>query len=277
MKHAWHGKHPARIGTLPVNLQLAQLRADIPEAFEMMAPFYTVLGQDYETLHPLGFSLLDDGPTYLIAAGSSRLGKTALIQNWLSQLNDRYPGDQIHFVLVNFHSPSMSAISGLLHSCDHIGLSTQLEPILGRLGEEVRRREAALQETFRKAPASFNIATFLNDFHKVIVVIDDYERFASQGYENERRRLAELVRSGGKLGFSFIAAGNRAELPRDYEDPFMQALRKNGCGLLLGSSDGLEDFNFAKRLPGQPDGGSHPGRGFLVKRGRAALFQAVQS
>ncbi len=108
----------------------------------------------------------------------------------------------------------------------------------------------------------------------ILVVIDDYETFSVRAAE-AARPLADALAAGGDLGVSIAVAGNISELPRDYDDPLIQRVRKHGCGLLLSGSEGLEQFNNARRPPGQPAAGLPPGRGYLVRRGQVRLIQAA--
>jgi hypothetical protein len=55
----------------------------------------------------------------------------------------------------------------------------------------------------------------------------------------------------------------------------MQAVRKHGNGVLLGGTEGIEQFNNARRPPGPPAAGLPAGRGYLVRRGQARLVQTV--
>jgi len=117
-------------------------------------------------------------------------------------------------------------------------------------------------------------SALLSSWPQILVVIDDYDRFSDR--ENEARRtLAELLASGGNLGVGFILAGNISELPRDYDDPFIQAVRKQGNGVLLCGTEGIEQFNNARRPQGQPGAGLPPGRGFLIRRGQVRLLQTA--
>jgi hypothetical protein len=105
-------------------------------------------------------------------------------------------------------------------------------------------------------------------------VIDDYDRFSARS-ENAKRQLADVISTGGELGVSIVIAGNLSELPRDYDDPLMQRIRQHGCGILLSGSEGLEQFNNARRPPGQPSAGLPSGRGYMVRRGEVRLFQTA--
>jgi hypothetical protein len=55
----------------------------------------------------------------------------------------------------------------------------------------------------------------------------------------------------------------------------MMRIRRHGCGVLLGGTDGLEQFNNARRPPGVAGSGMSAGRGMMVRQGTARLFQAA--
>jgi len=142
------------------------------------------------------------------------------------------------------------------------------------LAEEIKRRQEAVERAYERDPDGFDSRTFMRRWPRILIVVDDYDRFAGQA-DAYRRRLADFLTSGGELGVSFLLSGNASELPRDYDDPLMQRTRKHGCGVLLSGTDGIEQFNEARRPPGQPGSGLPPGRGFVISRGRPKLFQAA--
>jgi S-DNA-T family DNA segregation ATPase FtsK/SpoIIIE len=149
-----------------------------------------------------------------------------------------------------------------------------MEATLSQLSEEVENRQEALENAYEKDPDRFSAQDFVRQWPHLLIVIDDYDMFSTRA-ENASKQFGDLISVGGDLGVSMIVAGNVSELPRDYDDPLIQRIRRHGCGLLLSGSEGLEQFNNARRPPGQPSGGLPPGRGYLVRRGQVRLFQAA--
>ena len=166
------------------------------------------------------------------------------------------------------------AFRGLPHVMAYIDSLSSIEATLSHLSEELENRQGALESAYEKDPDRFSSQEFVRQWPHLLIVIDDYDMFSTRA-ENASKQLGDLLSVGGDLGLSMIVAGNVSELPRDYDDPLMQRIRRHGCGLLLSGSEGLEQFNNARRPPGQPSTGLPPGRGFLVRRGQVRLFQAA--
>ena len=149
-----------------------------------------------------------------------------------------------------------------------------MEPALESILQEVDRRHALVEKAYEADPDEFQRRSLQKTWPQICVVIDDYEKFFPQ-VEAERRRLQECLVRGGELGVGFLVAGHVASLPADFDDPFLQRVRRHGCGVLLGGSDGLEQFNNARRPPGVAGSGLPSGRGILVRQGIGRLFQAA--
>ena len=275
MRRAWKGSLPIPIRSLPLLLTLPEQR---PTAARSPQPtsssLITVLGQDFESLSPVMLSLDDDGPTFLVAGVSPQSGKTTLLQTWVLSLAERYWPNDLQIVFLDHHTRTMSPFRRLPHKLDYIGSDSGLEHAATQLAEEIKRRQEAVERAYERDPDGFDSRTFMRRWPRILIVVDDYDRFAGQA-DAYRRRLADFLTSGGELGVSFLLSGNASELPRDYDDPLMQRTRKHGCGVLLSGTDGIEQFNEARRPPGQPGSGLPPGRGFVISRGRPKLFQAA--
>jgi S-DNA-T family DNA segregation ATPase FtsK/SpoIIIE len=275
MRRAWKGSLPAPIRSLPLLLTLPEQR---PMGARSTQPttsaLTTVLGQDYEGLSPVILSLDDDGPTFLVAGVSPQSGKTSLLQSWVLNLAERYWPNDIQMIFLDHHARTMSPFRRLPHKMDYVGSASGLEDVGTKLAEEIKRRQESVERAYERDPDGFDSRTFARRWPRILIVIDDYDRFAGQA-DAFRRRLADLLTSGGELGVSFLLSGNASELPRDYDDPLMQRTRKHGCGVLLCGTDGIEQFNEARRPQGSPGSGLPPGRGYMISRGRPKLFQAA--
>ncbi len=81
MKNAWDGPVPHEIRSLPLLVYLSELTpAEVPDIREDQPSLRLNLGQDYQSLAPLGLSLEKDGPTFLVASVNPQAGKTSLLQ-----------------------------------------------------------------------------------------------------------------------------------------------------------------------------------------------------
>lgn len=275
MNRAWEGRRPTPIYSLPLLVTLPETdQMPKPTRGSPALPLTTMLGLDYETLAPVGLSLEADGPSFLVAGVSPQSGKTTLLQTWVLGLAEGFAPDEAQLLIVDFHARTFSAFRKLPHTRAYVGSKAELADVLGNLHERIAQRKEALEKAYEADPDGFNREAILHRWEHIFVVIDDYDAFAVQ-IDDERGQLAECLMGGGEVGVSFAISGNISELPRDFDDPFMQRTRRHGCGVLLGGVEGIDQFNNARRPPGQPGAGLPPGRGYMIKRGQVRLFQAA--
>jgi S-DNA-T family DNA segregation ATPase FtsK/SpoIIIE len=275
MRRTWEGPLPQQIRALPLLVTLPPAQRRSGSAKDRFRPeLHATIGQDYETLAPTRLSLDEDGPTFLIAGAAPGSGKTTLMRTWLLGLGETYRARALHILLLDFHTRTLAPLRGLPHCQEYVGTQAMLEDALARLGDLIHARRERLEQAYQQDPEGFDSERLVRSWPYSLVAIDDYEHFATQ-CEQQRPRLADLLTQGTDLGVGFLVAGNAAELPRDFDDPFMQRTRRHGCGALLGAAEGLDQFNNARRPPGSPLAALPPGRGFLVTRGHVRLFQAA--
>lgn len=271
MDHAWKGERPEPIRMLPYHLTLPD---DQLLDLGNRKPLAVMIGKEYQRLQPDGFSLAADGPTFMIAGSSAQTGKTTLLRTWLLGLLKHFSPKELNIILVDFHARSLSGFRRFPHVTDYIGTRAELDKAIEKLNAEVNKRQDLAEKAYKKDPDKFDQLTLSASWPFILTIIDDYERFHLQAAEASNP-LAECVLQGGELGTGYILAGTLAELPKDYEDAFIQRFRKTGCGVLLGGTEGIEEFNNARRPLGQPTAGLPAGRGFIIRRGRAVLMQAA--
>lgn len=276
MRNCWKGVTPARILSLPAFVSLPRQEKPVSrrEYQKGGISLFSMLGQEFENLEPIGFTLNQDGPAYLVGGTTAQTGKTTLLHTWLLGLAEGFSSEVVRFLLLDFHSRSLAAFKNLPHIWEYVGSRNGLEPALTRLSEEIQNRHAEMEQEYEKDADKFETQDILRRWPHILVVIDDYERFALN-LGGGAQQLADCLLQGGELGTSYVIAGTLSELPKDYEDPFMQRFRKNGVGALLGGVEGIEDYNNARRPSGQAPAGLPPGRGFIVRRGKAHLFQTA--
>jgi S-DNA-T family DNA segregation ATPase FtsK/SpoIIIE len=268
MNTAWTGMLPEPILNLESHISLGRLQVISPDYGSLYAP----LGRDFDSLAPVGFSLDRDGPTFLIAGATPQSGKTTLLHSWLLGLTARFSPERLRLLLVDFHSRSMLRLRKLPHMRAFVGQSAEFKDVFSALLSDLQGRSRAAERFYQEDPDSFDRDLWLESLPFHLVVIDDYEKLAAQ-FEGDRRVLADCLACGAGLGSAFLVAGNASELPRDYDDPLLQKMRKQGCGVLLNGLMEIDQFNGAKISADQRPDHMPPGRGYLVRRGRVQLFQ----
>jgi S-DNA-T family DNA segregation ATPase FtsK/SpoIIIE len=271
LRTAWSGATPFSIRNLPFLVTMPEMPS--PGTAHGL-PRVLLLGQDYETLSPLSLSLENDGPTFLLGSVTPHAGKTTMLRSLLVGLAERHSPDEVQFVLLDFHSRTLAPLRRVGHVRAYVGAKTGLAEALEAVLQEVDRRHHLLEQAFEADPDDFQRRSLLKTWPQICVVIDDYEKLFPQ-IEAERRPLQECLMRGGELGIAFLIAGHVASLPPDFDDSFIMRVRRHGCGVLLGGTDGLEQFNNARRPPGVAASGMPSGRGMMVRQGIVRLFQAA--
>jgi|GEM_PF-2545487 len=269
MRRSWNGRLPKPVETLPEHLFL-------PETPMMNhdPSLFSALGVDFETLLPTGFSLVEDGPAFLIGSVTGQAGKTSLLRTWLLSLAAAYQPEQFQPLIIDFHTRTLAPFRRLPHIRAYVGSKQALDEVLEKLRGEIDRRQNAVDKAYQKDPEGFNPLSALSQWPHIMLVIDDYDRFY-QSMEGEVPLLIECIQRSSGLGFSFTIAGTMTDLPNAYSDHFVERFHKHGCGVLLGGHEGIEEFNNTRRPVGSIPAGLPPGRGYLVRRGRASLFQCA--
>lgn len=260
------GQRPAQVLTLPLFVQRPAIRGG------GRPDFLVELGVDFERLDPIGLSLVNDGPAFLIGSSSRQSGRTTLMLSWALGLAERYSPNQLKLVLIDFHTRSLVGLRRL-PQVDYVGSRQAFDAQIEGLLEEVSRREAMIAAAYEADPDSFNPAAILLELPQIVLMIDDYDSFFRKT-DGEQQSMVELIRRSADLGFSFIISCKMGDLPANYIDHFAEQFRKRGTGILFGGTEGIDEFNNTRPPMGMQSAGLPRGRGFIVQRGRANLFQA---
>jgi DNA segregation ATPase FtsK/SpoIIIE, S-DNA-T family len=268
MRRAWTGAIPMPIESLPFFLNIQ----DCPAQGNGWAGLGAPLGKDFESLRPIGFDLAKDGPAFLITSSAGQSGKTTALLTWVLSLAEKYPPQQIQFILFDFYSRSLSPLSRLAHVRICLRNAAEVGPCFQQICSEMKARASEADALYASHPESFDRDQYWNGLPRLVVLLDDYERFANH-FESERRWLADGYAAGAEVGLNFFVAGNAADLPRDYDDPFLQMVRRQGSGLLFSGNAAFDQFNNAKSPPSQPLAGLPPGRGYFIRKGHTKIFQ----
>lgn len=269
MRTAWKGPLPGPVNTLPYH---AVLQPEI--ACVERSGYETPLGLDFINLQPIGFNLPMDGPAFLIGGVSRLCGKTSLLQTWLLGLSSCYTPRQVEVILVDFHTRSMSALRRLPIVKHYVGSRSALDEVLEEINAALSERQRLAEEAYNADPDHFDPIAMLSSWPHILVMIDDYERlYQVMGGENPL--LAECIQQSEGNGCSFAVSAKLSDLPNSFSDHFAERLRKSGCGILLGGSEGIDEYNNTRRPAGSVPMGLRPGRGYRIVRGQTSMIQAL--
>ena len=269
MNNAWIGKRPKEVLTLPNLVSMPEMAN-----LKLEKPFTTVLGLDFESLQPVGFSLVNDGPAFLIGSTMNQCGKTTLLRGWLLGLAESYSPKELQVILIDFHTRTMAALRTLPIIQTYVGSKSALDDTLDKLMLEIEKREKIIEKEYEKDPDCFDIQNVLSKWPHISVFIDDYERLY-QSFGNEIYQLAECIRRSEEIGISFVISGKIRDFPYSHSDRFIERFRKTGCGILLGGVEGIDEYNDTRRPVGSVPSGLVSGRGYMIQRGNARLIQTV--
>lgn len=270
MTDSWKGDRPPSVEKLPFDIPMSDLPSN--KKSEKI-----VVGKDQESLQPVGLSLLEDGPLFMIVSMTAGLGKTSAIHLWLTQLTQKYKPQDLKLVLIDYHSRTLShfAKSPYLVKQDgiytHVTRKEDLGGVINWLKNEVHERRNKLAKAYTESPETFSDINMVKSLGYILVVIDDYEAFTNSK-PSDFSALTSTIIDGEDVGVRLIIAEDYALLGTD---DLMRRAKKYGCGLLLGGSEGLAVFNDARPPHNQKTSTTRPGRGYLVRRGRVQLIQAA--
>lgn len=269
MRSKWKGDLPKPVETLPY---LATLHPS--DVYPGANTYISNIGLDFVELQPIGFSLVNDGPTFLIGGVTRQCGKTSLIRTWLLGLSKSYRPDQLKVALIDFHTRTLAPLRHLPIVSHYVGNKVGMDELTDYLVNEVEKRQEDIEITYMNDPDTFDIHEVQKLWPHILVVIDDYDRFF-QAIGSPSDQLIEVVQHGSDCGISFIISGKLSDLPNSYSDRFIDRVKKSGCGVILGGTEGIDEFNNTRRPVGSVPIGLPPGRGYMISRGQASMIQSM--
>lgn len=269
MRSKWKGNLPKPVDTLPYLATLAPENV-YPGPNVMLSP----IGLDFVELQPVGLSLVSDGPAFLIGGVTRQCGKTTLIRTWLLGLAKSYRPDQLEVALIDFHTRTLAPLRHLPIVKAYVGNKLGLDELTESIKQEISERQAEIERIYSSDPDSFDIRGVLSLWPHILIVIDDYDRFF-QSLGGSSEGLIEIIQQSADCGISFVVSGKLTDLPNSYTDRFIDRVKKSGCGVLLGGSEGIDEYNNTRRPTGSVPMGLPPGRGYLVARGQASMIQSM--
>ncbi|MCW5873108.1 MAG: hypothetical protein KIS88_00525 [Anaerolineales bacterium] len=269
----WKGHRPQKIDKLPLLIPYT-----LSEKSAELGNLSTPLGREYSTFKELGFSLAEDGPFFWIASQSNAQGKTSLIKGWVLSLAKLYSSAKLRINFIDFHGRREYAnLAEIPHTDAYVAVGKQFADVLTNLTTVRQERQMELDALYEKDPKADG-AKLAQSWPHILVVLDDFGKLMKAADAGELATLGALSQNARELGISFLIGARTNDFPR-YEaekaNPFGAPVRAHGTGVLLGGTEGLDEFNQTLKPKGQPNvSGLPPGRGFLVNRNQAQLMHA---
>ena len=196
------------------------------------------IGLDYELLRPAVLDLADE---HALIAGPLRSGRTTTLRTVVQALQAGTPALELHLL-----APRRTALTDL-DRWTSVATGEECAAAADRL-------QALLEEPARPRP--------------IVIVVDDATELG------EPPALERLARAGRDRGVRLLAAVESGAARRSYGG-WLRELRSGRSGLLLQPDAELDGDLLGVRLP-RHDAASHPpGRGYLIRSGRARLIQVA--
>lgn len=267
---AWHKNRPPNVEKLPDFITL-------PHVALGGSAGQIAVGKSQESLEPVGFSISQDGPIFIISSMRSGLGKTSALQLWLLELLEDEKNRNLKLVLIDYHARTLrhfNTVANLVRKenfSTHVTRKEELKEVMSWLENEVRERRDNLAKEYSDHPDTFNETNLINEMGYILITIDDYEAFLNSKPNNaDFQKLLNSIVDGEEVGVRLIITEDYALLGTD---DLAKRARKYGCGILLGGSDGLSIFNDARPPYNQKMPYLPAGRGYLVRKGYVELIQ----
>ena len=221
-----------------------------------------------------------DGPMGLVA-GTTRAGKTELIQTWIVQMASKFSPEEVNFVLFDFKGTSLiDPVKALPHLVGEIsntgpddsGQDFELR-YCAALNSEIIRRQKLLSMT-----GSTNILDYQKKYHNkqvtepmpfLMIILDEFARIKDT-HPDFIKLANSLYATGGSLGMYVILSTQNPASAISAEIRANSAFQL--CARVADDSDSREMIGVsdAARLP------KIPGRAFLRVRAQGTL-QCFQS
>ena len=221
-----------------------------------------------------------DGPMGLVA-GTTRAGKTELIQTWIIQMASKFSPEEVNFVLFDFKGTSLiDPVKSLPHLVGEIsntgpddsGQDFELRYCTA-LNSEIIRRQKLLSLT-----GSTNILDYQKKYHNkqvtepmpfLMIILDEFARIKDT-HPNFIKLANSLYATGGSLGMYVILS------TQNPASAISSEIRANSAFQLCAR---VADNQDSREMIGVPDA-AHlpkiPGRAFLRVRAQGTL-QCFQS
>jgi S-DNA-T family DNA segregation ATPase FtsK/SpoIIIE len=231
------GRQAPPIGALPTRIRRGEL------SHVGRHPLAVPLGLDDVDLQTVVVELADE---HFLALGPYRSGRSTVLATIARSLRDADPDLDLHLI-----APRRSPL-----------------PELGIWTSVARGFDEAEQAARRFADEA--AARDMDADERCVVVIDDGGELADGA---GAIALEQLVRRGRDVGVRVVAAAE-VNSARGY-CPWLRELRKEGHGVLLDPDLAVDGDLLSVQLPRRSNAVFPPGRGYLVRAGRALLIQVA--
>ncbi len=243
----WEGPPAAPVRVLPRRLE----REELPP----FADLGVALGVEEERLEAVGVDFRGPDP-HMVVLGDGESGRTNALRAIVEALAEAHVPAGLAVTVLDPRR-TLGDLARLPHVTGYAATQTLMLEAVDGLVDALQKRSDAIDGGL---PA---------DGPSYFLVVDDYDLLA--GPENPLKGLTSAIAHGRDLDFHVVIARRVAGLSRASFEPFFQALQElRTQGLLLSGDRSEGPVLDGYRASEQP-----PGRGLLVRRGKAVSVQTV--
>jgi S-DNA-T family DNA segregation ATPase FtsK/SpoIIIE len=270
---SWDAETARPLRVLPKKITVPELEAAVraaaysgdPTAYAA-SPTEVAIGLREVDLAPAGIDLCSADPHFMVF-GDSGSGKTAFLRAWMRGLALRQSAMEARFVVVDYRRSLLGVVPD-----SYIGAQagdTELATAyVAQLVDKLRERLPPPDVS----PQALRLRNWWSG-PELYLVVDDYDLVAGAASRGPLAPLADYLTQSRELGFHVVLARRVGGVSRALmSDPLISRLRELGSPGLVLSGDPREGVLLGdQRATLRP-----PGRGVLVRRGKAAeTVQAV--
>jgi DNA segregation ATPase FtsK/SpoIIIE-like protein len=258
------GSSPDPINILPAVVSLRELLKEADAA--QSRGILPVLGKN-DKLEPALFDLRRMGPHFSVI-GPPLSGKTTTLHSWILSLASRYSPQEVRFVLVDTMQGRLFQYGGK----HNLG---ELPHVLAAISEvgSPDKEGSPLNELERRLTKEGEILSAHDRARPVFVVIDNFDDFSEEIGRNLGLigSLSSVARRFGGSGIHFVISGP----PDGSINDLRRRVQASHYGLGLRSMQAVEAFRGTGTLSALLNREFPPGRGYIIKSGRASMIQVA--
>ncbi|GGX29024.1 type VII secretion protein EccC [Streptomyces malachitofuscus] len=251
IRAAWHGEVAEPVRVLPSRLPATRLPSVTAE------PAAVPVGVDQDTLAPVLLDLFGSDQ-HLLVLGDNECGKTNLLKLIADRIVERYTDEEVVFGVFD---PRRS-LRGVVPEPYRGGYAHNARLAAALAGGIAGELDKRLPETADPDAPPADGPVF--EGPRIVILVDDYDVLTTAG-QQPLAPFLPYISSAQDIGLHFVVARRAAGASRALYEPFLTTLRETGTAALLMTGDRTEGQLF----PGLYASQQPPGRGTLVRRGRA--------